>query len=287
MDTWPGGARLALSLVINVEEGAERSVARGDKGMEPVDELGMVVKDPIRSYANESNYQFGIKVGARRVIDLLDRYAMPATWTVCGQALEAAPWLAHAIVARGDEAASHGYRWQFQFRMDEATEQAYIKRATDTIAMLCGTRPIGWLSRYLTTDNTRRLLAEAGYHYHMDDFSDEQPFWDETGLPILVLPYQIDTNDMKLWSDPGYTPRQWLDYLIDSFDYLHANATAPAMLSVGVHLRIIGRPGRAAVLERFLAHVASRHCWVARRQDIAAAYATAFPNPLAQSKEPS
>lgn len=275
MKCWPDGNHVALSLVVNVEEGAERSIARGDKGMEPVDELGMHVKDAIRSYANESNYLFGIEVGARRVLKLLDRFGMAASWTACGLALEQAPWLGPAIIARGDEVASHGYRWQFQFRMDEEAERAYIAKSTAAIEACCGQRPVGWLSRYLTTDNTRRLLSEAGYSYHMDDFSRELPFRDETGLPIVVVPYQLDTNDMKMWSDPAYTPRQWLDYLVDSFDYLHAReeSDAAAMLSVGVHLRIIGRPGRAAMLERFLQHVATKgSTWVATRQSIAEAF---------------
>lgn len=271
MNSWPGEKRIALSLVVNVEEGAERSVARGDKGMEPVDELGMVVKDAIRSYPNESNYRFGIQVGAKRVLGLLDKHGVPATWTVCGQALEAAPWLGKAISARGDEAASHGYRWQFQFRMNEAEERAFIAHSTETIEQATGQRPCGWLSRYLTTDNTRRLLAEAGYAYHMDDFSAEWPFMDEGGLPIVVLPYQLDTNDMKMWSNAAYTPRQWLDYLIDSIDFLHDTAEAPVMMSVGMHLRIIGRPGRAPMLDRFLGHVATLpDVWVARRDAIAA-----------------
>lgn len=280
---WPNDAKLAVSFVINVEEGSERSVARGDKGMEPVDELGMVVKDAIRSYPNESNYQFGIKVGAKRVLGLLDRHEVPATWTVCGQALEAAPWLGKAIAARGDEAASHGYRWQFQFRMDEEQERAFITRATQSIEAMVGERPIGWLSRYLTTDNTRRLLTEAGYLYHMDDFSDEKPFWDEEGLPLVILPYQLDTNDMKMWSDAAYTPRQWLDYCIDSFDLLMVEAAEngeAAMMSIGLHLRIIGRPGRAAMLDKLLAHVRSTGAvWIARRRDIASHFAALEPHP--------
>lgn len=269
MSYWPHNKRVALSLVVNVEEGAEKSIARGDKGMEPVDELGMFVKHPIRSYPNESNYQFGIKVGAQRVIDLLDKHQVPATWTVCGQALEGAPWLGEAITARGDEAANHGYRWKFQFGMSEQEERAYIKKSTEAIEQMTGQRPKGWLSRYLTTDNTRRLLAEAGYDYHMDDFSSELPFLDESGLPIVVMPYQLDTNDMKMWSAPAYTARQWLDYLIDSIDFLHDASDAPSMMSVGVHLRISGRPGRTAMLDRFLGHVSTlSDVWVATRADI-------------------
>jgi len=278
--TWPKDARLALSIVVNVEEGSERSLLRGDKGMEAVDELGMFLKDPIRNYSNESNYQFGINVGGPRVLALLAQYGMTSTWTVCGQALEAAPDLARAITAQGHEACSHGYRWQFQHRMDEAQERAFILKAADSIEATTGQRPKGWLSRYFATDNTRRLLAEEGFVYHMDDFSDEVPFWDAPdGKPIIVLPYQLDTNDMKMWPHPGYTARDWLDYAIDSFDLLHREGeTTPRMMSLGVHLRIIGRPGRAAAFERFLQHVQSKAgVWVATRLAIAEHFAKVQP----------
>ena len=278
--TWPKGERIALSIVVNVEEGSERSVVRGDNGMEAVDELGMFVKDPIRNHANESNYQFGINVGGPRVLAMLHRYGMTSTWTVCGQALEAAPDLARAITAGGHEACSHGYRWRFQHKMDEAQERDFIRKSVDSIEATTGQRPKGWLSRYFCTDNTRRLLAEEGFAYHMDDFSDEAPFWDApNGLPIVVAPYQLDTNDMKMWAHPGYTARDWLDYAIDSFDLLHAEgAQTPRMMSLGVHLRIIGRPGRAAAFERFLQHVRSKEgVWVATRLAIAEHFALSQP----------
>jgi len=277
---WPHDSRLALSLVINVEEGSERSIARGDSGMEAVDELGMFVKGPIRNYANESNYAFGVTVGAPRILRLLARHGFATTWTVCGMSMENAPGLARAITAGGHEACSHGYRWQFQYKMDEAAERAFIRRAADAIEGSTGQRPLGWLSRYLPSDNTRRLLAEEGFFYHMDDFSGEVPFWDVAGgKPIVVVPYQIDTNDMKMWSDPAYTARAWLDYAIDSFDYLYDEAgDTRGMLSIGLHARIIGRPGRAQALGKLLQHVASRKSvWVATRLDIARHFAAASP----------
>jgi peptidoglycan/xylan/chitin deacetylase (PgdA/CDA1 family) len=278
--TWPDHARLAVSLVVNIEEGSERSVARGDSGMEAVDELGMFVKGPVRNYANESNYLFGIKVGAPRILRLLAEHHFAATWTVCGMAMENAPDLARAITAQGHEPCSHGYRWQFQYKMDEATERDFIRRATEAIARTTGVRPLGWLSRYLPSDNTRRLLSEAGYHYHMDDFSGELPFWDgASGKPIVVVPYQIDTNDMKMWSDPAYTARAWLDYAVDSFDQLYGEGgEAPGMLSIGLHARIIGRPGRAHALARLLQHIAShKQVWVATRLAIAQHFAARSP----------
>jgi peptidoglycan/xylan/chitin deacetylase (PgdA/CDA1 family) len=277
---WPGDARIAVSLVVNVEEGSERSLIRGDSGMEAVDELGMFVKGPVRNYSNESNYLFGLNVGGPRILRLLAQYDCPATWTVCGQALEQAPDLARAITAGGHEACSHGYRWQFQYKMDETQELDFIRRAVATIEATTGQRPRGWLSRYLPSDNTRRLLAAEGFVYHMDDFSGELPFWDApAGQPIIVLPYQLDTNDMKMWSDPAYTARAWLDYVIDSFDTLYAEGGAtPGMLSVGVHLRIMGRPGRAHCFEKLLQHMTSRpDVWVAKRLDIATHFAAQIP----------
>jgi len=270
---WPHDARIAVSLVVNVEEGSERSLIRGDSGMEAVDELGMFVKGPIRNHSNESNYLFGIKEGAPRIMRLLNQYSCPATWTVCGQSLEQAPDLARAITASGHEACSHGYRWQFQYKMDEDQERDFIRRAVASIETTTGQRPLGWLSRYLPSDNTRRLLAEEGFFYHMDDFSAETPFWDTSGeRKIIVIPYQLDTNDMKMWSDPAYTARAWADYLIDSFDMLYAEGAG--MMSIGIHLRITGRPGRAACFERFLRHITTRpNVWIATRLDIARHFA--------------
>jgi peptidoglycan/xylan/chitin deacetylase (PgdA/CDA1 family) len=168
--------------------------------------------------------------------------------------------------------------------MDEATERDFIRQAVSAIESTTGQRPLGWLSRYLASPNTRRLLAEEGFIYHMDDFSGEIPFWDAAGgRPIVVVPYQLDTNDMKMWSDPAYTARAWLDYVVDSFDTLYAEgAAAPAMLSVGMHARIMGRPGRAHAMAKFLQHIAShRHVWVAKRLDIARHFATICPYPPA------
>jgi peptidoglycan/xylan/chitin deacetylase (PgdA/CDA1 family) len=286
--TWPNGAALALSLVVNVEEGAERSVRDGDKGPEPVDELGAVPKAPIRVHGNESNYQYGINAGAPRIIRLLDRYQVPATWTVCGQALERAPWLGRAIAARGDEPCNHGWRWAFTAFMDEEKERAFIEKGTASIEATCGRRPVGWLSRYLHTDITRRLLAEQGYRYHMDDYSDDFPFWnlvemaDGTRRPMVILPYAIDSNDMKFWLAPAFTAKDWLTYAIDTFEWLLAESQEQGarMMSLGLHLRIIGRPGRIGAFQAFLEHVTARPgVWIATREQIAEAFAAAVPAP--------
>ncbi len=168
--TLPQGQRLAMSFVVNVEEGAEQSAADGDKGPEPVDELGVALKIPIRNYANESNYLYGIKAGAPRVLRLLAQHGVTATFTAAAVALERAPELAQAIASAGHEVCSHGHRWVHQFSYDETRERAFIRNATESIRTTTGERPYGWLSRYLFTERTRRLLVEEGYLYHMDDF---------------------------------------------------------------------------------------------------------------------
>ena len=268
---WPDNSRLALSIVVNVEEGSEMSIARGDRGMEPVDELGVYIKSAIRNYGNESNYLYGIKAGAPRITELLDKYQVAATWTVAAQSLEAAPELAQAITELGHEPCSHGLRWVHQFKMDEAEERSFIKGAADSIEASCGRRPVGWLSRYFHTDRTRRLLREEGYSYHMDDYSDDVPFFAMDEPDMVVVPYQLDTNDMKMWINVAYTPAMWLEYAKHSFDTLYAEGGAtPKMMSVGLHLRIIGRPGRIWALEAFLKYVSSHtDVWVTTRENIA------------------
>jgi peptidoglycan/xylan/chitin deacetylase (PgdA/CDA1 family) len=281
-ERWPGGARLALSIVVNVEEGSEMSVAEGDRGPEPVDELGVTLRKPIRNFGNESNYRYGIRAGAPRIMRLLEAHDISATFTAAALSLERAPELARHIVESGHEVCSHGWRWVHQFHLDEDAEREFIRKAADSIERTTGTRPVGWLSRYLHTERTRRLLAEEGFLYHMDDYSDDLPFWDVVdGRPILVVPYALDTNDMKLWAEPALTPEAWCRYALDTFDWLYREGAGdPRMMSLGLHLRIIGRPGRIAYLERFLAHVAKHEgVWVATRRAIAEHWARSNPPP--------
>tara|TARA_Y100000588_G_scaffold250626_1_gene265139 strand:+ start:5862 stop:6713 length:852 start_codon:yes stop_codon:yes gene_type:complete len=282
MSVWtlPGDARLALSLVVNVEEGSEMSIADGDRGPEVVDELGVSLRKAIRNYGNESNYQYGLKAGAPRIMRLLRDRGMPATFTAAALALERAPDLARQIAADGHETCSHGWRWVHQFQMEEDAERDFIQKAIASIEKTTGTRPYGWLSRYLLTKNTRRLLVEEGFTYHMDDYSDDIPFWDKTyAKPIVILPYTLDSNDMKMWTAPSLTPSDWLEYTIDTFEWLYREgADAPRMMSLGVHLRIIGRPGRIGYFERFLDHVAAKpDVWIATRKAIADHWATQNP----------
>ncbi|MFM7531327.1 MAG: polysaccharide deacetylase family protein [Rubrivivax sp.] len=285
--SWPEGARLALSIVVNVEEGSQYSVAEGDPFPEPVDELGVLIKKPVPMHGNESNYRYGIVEGAPRILALLDRQGMPATWTAAAQALERAPRLAAAIRGRGDETCSHGWRWVHQFRLKEEEEREFIRRAVRSIEASTGTRPVGWLSRYLHTDSTRRLLQEEGFLYHMDDYSADTPFWDAvpgSNRAMVIVPYALDSNDMKMWVAPAYTPDLWLKYACDTFDQLLAEGgqpgVPPRMMSLGLHLRIIGRPGRIRALQAFLEHVAhARGVWVTTRRAIAEHFASQVPPP--------
>jgi allantoinase len=284
--SWPGGAKLALCVVVNVEEGSEYSVADGDPFPEPVDELGVVIKKPVRMHGNESNYRYGINEGAPRIVALLDKHGVRATWTAAALSLERAPQLAATIRARGDEVCSHGWRWVHQFRLNEADERAFIRRAADSIQASIGTRPVGWLSRYLHTDATRRLLQEEGFTYHMDDYSADTPFWGAVAGgsgPMVIVPYALDSNDMKMWVSPAYTPDMWLKYVCDTFDELLAEAqgaTQPRMMSLGLHLRIIGRPGRIGALRAFLEHAGrAQGVWVTTRRAVADHFAAAVPRP--------
>ena len=280
---WPDGAKMALSVVVNVEEGSEMTVARGDKGMEPVDELGIHIRAPIRNYGNESNYIYGIKAGCPRIIKLLRAYDIKASWTVAALSLQNHPQIAEAIAELGHEPVSHGWRWVHQFRLDKEAEREFIRKAVDSIEKTVGVRPYGWLSRYLHTDETRRLLIEEGFAYHMDDYSGDVPYWDRETVPdepLVIVPYQLDNNDMKMWTDPALTPHQWLDYAKANFDQIYREGEEghPKMMSLGLHLRIIGRPGRIWALEEFFKHVrAHSDVWVTTRHEIAQHFAEVEP----------
>lgn len=272
LKAWPNGEKLAVSIVVNVEEGAERNVVDGDSGPEPVDELGVALKGPIRNFANESNYRYGIEAGAARVFGALDRFGLCATVTAAARALERSPGLAATLRGSRHEICAHGLRWVLQHKLGADEEREFIRAAAVSIERSVGVRPVGWLSRYLFTENTRALLAEEGFLYHMDDYGADRPFWAPAGARrIVVLPYALDTNDMKLWTAPALSPRQWAEYAIDSFDWLMREASESAqMMSLGVHLRIIGRPGRIGAFERVLAHIAAAPgAWVATRRAIA------------------
>ena len=269
---WPGQARLAVSLVLNVEEGAELSRSMGDERnegrYEVVDEVVGAV-DPCM----ESHFEYGTRAGYWRLMALLEGFGVPATVSACARALEQSPWLARDALGRGHEVACHGYRWETHAAMPEEVERDVIARSVETITRVAGVRPVGWHTRSASSVNTRRLLVEeGGFLYDSDAYDDDLPYLVEVGgRPHVVLPYSFDTNDMRFQGGGFTLARDFATYVTDAFDWLwREGATAPKMLSIGLHLRIIGRPGRIAGLEQVLAHVTGREgVWTARRADIA------------------
>jgi peptidoglycan/xylan/chitin deacetylase (PgdA/CDA1 family) len=268
---WPGGARVAVSFVLNFEEGAEWSVADGDSRNEAVYEVidQRAGWDP----CIDSHFEYGTRTAWWRVADLFQRFEVPFTLSSCGRAVERSPWLAQDAVARGHEVSAHGWRWQSHADMGRDEELAVIARTVHTIAAVTGKRPVGWHTRSASTPHTRALLVEQGFLYDSDAYNDDTPYFVAVdGRKHLVLPYAFDTNDMQFQHTQRFdTSASFATYVCDAFDWLEREgARAPRMLSVGLHLRMIGRPGRMRALEMILEHLAARGtAWVATREQIA------------------
>lgn len=270
---WPGGARVAVCVVVNVEEGAELSLSSGDDRNEKVYEITEEVHG-VPDACMETHFEYGTRAGYWRIMEVLDRAGVPATLNACGRALERSPWLAEDAVRRGHEICAHGYRWESHAQMSEGEERAVIARAIKAITEAAGQPPVGWHTRSAPSPNTRRLLVDAGFLYDSDAYSDDLPFFVTVGdRRHLVVPYGFDTNDMHFHQGAQrfVTGDDFARYVADAFDWLwREGETAPKMLSVGLHLRMIGRPGRIAGLERALEHMRSRGgVWFARRDQIA------------------
>jgi allantoinase len=269
---WPGGARVALSFVLNYEEGGERSVLEGDGESESY--LHEVVGAPpvvgARSLTTESGFEFGSRVGFWRVHRIFTKHGLPLTVYAVGRALEQNPDAGQAMASAGWEVASHGWRWFDYAGMSEDEERDHMRLAIAAIEKACGARPVGWYTGRVS-DNTRRLVVEeGGFLYDSDDYSDELPFWvDVDGTQHLVIPYTLDVNDMKFLIPNGFaTGDDFYTYLVDTFEQLYEEGGR--MMNVGLHCRIVGRPGRARALDRFLEHVRSReNVWVTTRAEIA------------------
>jgi peptidoglycan/xylan/chitin deacetylase (PgdA/CDA1 family) len=273
---WPGGARLAVSLVVNVEEGAELSVGQGDEVNEHIYEAVEKVEG-LPDLCMESHFAYGTRAGWPRIRRALARYGAKATLNACGRALLLSPWLAQEAVTDGHEVSSHGWRWERQVHMGETEERQVIARAVAAITETAGAPPVGWHTRSATSANTRRLLVEhGGFLYDSNAYDDDLPYVETVaGRPHVVLPYAFDTNDMRFYNGGGFVfADDFARYCIDAFDRLYEEgATSPRMLSLGLHLRIIGRPARIGGLERFLEHATSRSgVWFARRDEIAHAW---------------
>ena len=273
--TWPGGARIAVQFVINYEEGAENCVLHGDDASEAF--LSEIVG--AESYAGErhmnmeSLYEYGARAGFWRLHRLFSGRKMPLTVFGVAMALQRNPAVVDAMREAEWEIASHGYRWIDYQSIDEETERQHLQQAIDIHQTVTGERPRGW---YLGRcgPNTHRLVAEeGGFVYNADTYCDDLPYWDRSfATPQLMVPYTLDANDMRFATPQGFNSgQQFYEYLKDTFDVLYAEGEqSPKMMSVGLHCRLAGRPGRTAALARFLDYIeAQADVWIARRIDIA------------------
>ena len=268
---WPDGQRLAVSFVVNFEEGAEFSVGAGDAFNEAVYEV--IDRQEVRDPCIESHFEYGTRVGWRRIAALFDRFEGKFTLSACGRAVEVSPWLARDALARGHEVSAHGYRWESHAGMSQDMERSRIRQALDAIEQATGRRPVGWHTRSVRTADTRRLLVEEGMLYDSDAYNDDTPYFVGVGgRRHLVLPYAFDTNDMQFQHTQRFdTAGSFAEYVCDAFDWLwHEGEHVPRMLSIGLHLRMIGRPGRIVALQRILEHMRGRGgAWITSREAIA------------------
>lgn len=269
---WPGGARTAVQFVINYEEGAENCVLHGDSASEAFlsEIVGAAAIEGQRHMNMESLYEYGARAGFWRLHRLFADQKIPVTVFAVAMALQRNPEAVAAMQAASWEIASHGYRWiDYQF-IDEATERKHLREALEIHVRVTGERPAGWyLGR--CSPASHRIAAEDGeFIYNSDTYADDVPYWDYSfDTPQLMVPYTLDANDMRFATPQGFNSgQQFFDYLKDSFDVLHAEGGR--MMSIGLHCRLAGRPGRAAAVARFLDYVMSHDdAWIATRLDIA------------------
>lgn len=281
---WPSEARIAVNFVMNYEEGSEPSVQDG----EGYTELGLTEahgrSDGVkgRDLAGEGMFEYGSRVGFWRLMRLFQERRLPMTVFGCALALERNPQAAEAIRNSGFDVCSHGWRWIKHFLLTEDEEREHIRKAVASLEHTVGERPLGWYCRYGPSVNTRRLVVEeGGFLYDSDYYGDELPVWKTVdGKPHLVVPYSLTNNDGKFAGWMG-TSEQWFSFIRDAFDMLYKEgATQPKMMSVGLHMRLIGHPARAAGLERLLDYVGKHEdVWVTRRIDIARHWMTQHPYP--------
>ena len=288
---WPGGARIALQFVLNYEEGGENAVLHGDPASEQfLSEMFNPAAFPARHMSMEGIYEYGSRAGVWRILREFEARGLPLTIFGVSMALQRHPELTAAFKSLGHEIACHGWRWINYQNVDEATEREHMRIGMDIIKQLTGERPLGWYTGR-DSPNTHRLVADyGGFAYDSDYYGDDLPFWmevqktDGSIAPQLILPYTLDTNDMRFSSAQGFAQGDdFFTYLKDSFDVLYAEGdpqglNAPKMLNVGMHCRLLGRPGRLRALQRFLDYVQSHEqVWICRRIDIAQHWARTHP----------
>jgi putative urate catabolism protein len=284
---WPGHARIAVQFVLNYEEGGENSVLHGDAGSEQfLSEMFNPPAFPDRHLSMEGIYEYGSRVGVWRLLREFEKRALPLTVFGVSMALERHPDLTQAFVELGHEIACHGWRWIHYQNVDEATEREHMKRAMDIIQRLTLTRAAGW---YTGRDSprTRRLVADfGGFEYDSDYYGDDLPFWLQVKktsgelAPQLIVPYTLDCNDMRFALPQGFSHGdEFFEYLRDSFDVLYAEGEdSPKMMTIGMHCRLLGRPGRMRALQRFLDHIEKHdRVWVCKRVDIARHWRATHP----------
>jgi peptidoglycan/xylan/chitin deacetylase (PgdA/CDA1 family) len=272
---WPGGAGLAVSFVLNIEEGGEFSLTAGDARNESVHEVvNEIVGAP--DYCMETHFEYGMRAGYARVVERFAKHGWPLTLNVCGRALQQSPWIAEDAQARGFEMCAHGWRWESPALMSEVEERTAITKTVQTIEQIGGRAPAGWHSKSSRSVRTRELLFEhPGFFYDSDDYGGDIPYLLKRpdGQPHVVLPYAFDTNDMRFFDKASFVQgRDFGDYVIEAVNVLRQEAAqVPRMLTIGLHTRIIGRPGRIHGLDMILDELAKhpQQVWVARREDIA------------------
>jgi len=278
---WPQQARIAVSLVVNYEEGAEYSLLDGDSHHETNSEVASPVPLQQRDLFNESFFEYGSRVGVWRLLDLFDKYQVTSTFFCCALALERNLEVAREIVRRGHEVCGHGYRWEEYHLMDREAERQAIEKTVASLARTTGERPLGWFTRYGPSVNTRQLVVdEGGFIYDSSAMNDDLPYYVPVNAkPWLVIPYSMETNDARFWRGGLVSTSDFYEYLKDTFDCLYEEGqTHPKMMSVGLHCRIAGRPARSKAVERFLQYIKGfSGVWIARRVDIARFWLEQYP----------
>ena len=278
---WPGGARLAVSLVLNFEEGAEYAISEGDSHNEAVYEVIDRLPD-IPDPCLQSHFDYGTRAGWWRIMQVMQDFGAPCTVSACGAAIARLPELAQDAMLRGHEISAHGWRWESHARMGIEEELRNIRRTVQAIEQATGRRPLGWHTRSASSPHTRALLMQEGFVYDSDFYGDDLPILTRTpqGAPYVVMPYAFDTNDMQFQHTQRFsTAHEFADYVIAAMDWLwREGAERPKMLSIGLHLRMLGRPARMVALQRILEHIQNKgQIWIARRDEIAKHWAETQP----------
>ncbi len=283
---WPNGAKLAVSLVVNFEEGAEFSIEQGDDHNERMSEVMSVVPSDRRDYGLEQIFSYGMRAGLWRFLDALDRYDCEATFFMCGRAVERVPELAREVVERGHEPVCHAWRWQAHADYDSPeVEREDLQKTIDVITDATGPRPMGFFCRGSESPHTRKILSDMGFEYDSNGFDDDLPYYHrfkDGHEPLLILPYALDCNDMKFFHPNGFvTADDFVRYVRDGVGVLleEGERGCPKMLNIGFHLRITGRPSRFAAVQGILDYLTGLgdDVWIATRLEIGRCFRAQFP----------